>query len=143
MKYGHSKFSLEILEYCEAEQVVTKEQYYIDLLDPEVRRLTVFMPAQTNWVRKRTYLVYLQLDARQNRMVRRVDHNQMRTENWVGTDNGDGPKDLQEVGPNRSPSPPPPPPERSGGGGGGMKRMPTLQPASSPFQTHSTRRKYL
>ena len=35
LKYGHSKFSLEIIEYCEAEEVVTKEQYYIDLLDPE------------------------------------------------------------------------------------------------------------
>ena len=35
LKYGYSKFSLEILEYCEAEEVVNREQYYIDLLDPE------------------------------------------------------------------------------------------------------------
>ena len=35
LKYGYSKFSLEILEYCEAEETVNREQYYIDLLDPE------------------------------------------------------------------------------------------------------------
>jgi group I intron endonuclease len=34
-KYGHSKFSLEILEYCEPDQAILKEQKYIDLLKPE------------------------------------------------------------------------------------------------------------
>ena len=32
---GYTEFSLGILEYCEGEQVVNREQYYIDLLDPQ------------------------------------------------------------------------------------------------------------
>lgn len=35
LKNGHSKFSLDILEYCEANKVIEREQYYIDLLKPE------------------------------------------------------------------------------------------------------------
>ena len=35
LKYGYSYFILEILEYCEPENVVSREQYYIDLLKPE------------------------------------------------------------------------------------------------------------
>lgn len=34
-KYGYSNFSLEILEYCEKENVLAREQYYLDLLQPE------------------------------------------------------------------------------------------------------------
>jgi len=34
-KYGYSNFSLEILEYCEPNQAILKEQEYIDLLKPE------------------------------------------------------------------------------------------------------------
>lgn len=34
LKYGHSNFSLDILEYCK-ELVIKREQYYIDLLKPE------------------------------------------------------------------------------------------------------------
>ena len=34
-KYGFSKFSLEILEYCNIEDLLKREQYYIDLLKPE------------------------------------------------------------------------------------------------------------
>jgi group I intron endonuclease len=34
-KHGYSNFSLEILEYCEPDQTVLKEQEYIDLLKPE------------------------------------------------------------------------------------------------------------
>lgn len=34
LKYGHSKFSLEILEYCEPDKAVSKEQEYLDLLKP-------------------------------------------------------------------------------------------------------------
>jgi len=33
-KYGYSNFSLEILEYCEPDQAILKEQKYIDLLKP-------------------------------------------------------------------------------------------------------------
>lgn len=35
MKYGHSGFSLDILEYCGEGVVIEKEQYYMDLLNPE------------------------------------------------------------------------------------------------------------
>lgn len=34
LKYGHSNFSLEILEYCEPDKAVSKEQEYINLLKP-------------------------------------------------------------------------------------------------------------
>lgn len=34
-KYGHSKFRLEILEYCDSLSVIKREQYYLDLLKPE------------------------------------------------------------------------------------------------------------
>ena len=35
LKYGHSNFSFEILEYCEAEQCEAREQEYINRLKPE------------------------------------------------------------------------------------------------------------
>ena len=35
LKYGYSNFRLEILEYCEPNNVVTREQYYLDILKPE------------------------------------------------------------------------------------------------------------
>jgi group I intron endonuclease len=35
LKYGHSNFSLEILEFCEPAKAVSKEQEYINLLKPE------------------------------------------------------------------------------------------------------------
>lgn len=35
LKHGYSNFSLEILEYCEASDVVVREQFYMDLLCPE------------------------------------------------------------------------------------------------------------
>nr|AMX22307.1 GIY-YIG endonuclease [Cryphonectria parasitica] len=35
LKYGHSNFQLEILEYCTKEEVIEREQYFIDLLKPE------------------------------------------------------------------------------------------------------------
>jgi group I intron endonuclease len=34
LKYGYSGFQLEILEYCEPRYAITREQYYIDLLQP-------------------------------------------------------------------------------------------------------------
>lgn len=33
--YGHDKFSLEIVEYCNKEFLIDREQYYIDILKPE------------------------------------------------------------------------------------------------------------
>jgi group I intron endonuclease len=43
LKNGHSKFSIEILEYCEKEKAVilSKEQFYLDLLKPEYNILQV------------------------------------------------------------------------------------------------------
>jgi group I intron endonuclease len=35
LKYGHSNFSLDILEYCECSILIQREQYYIDLLKPK------------------------------------------------------------------------------------------------------------
>ena len=35
LKYGYSKFSLEILEYCNKEYIINLEQYSIDLLKSE------------------------------------------------------------------------------------------------------------
>lgn len=35
LKYGYSNFNLEILEYCEPSEVVSREQHYLDLLQPE------------------------------------------------------------------------------------------------------------
>jgi len=35
LKYGHSIFTLEILEYCPISKLVEREQYYLDLLKPE------------------------------------------------------------------------------------------------------------
>jgi len=35
LKYGHSNFKLEIIEYCEPLNVIAREQFYLDLLQPE------------------------------------------------------------------------------------------------------------
>jgi group I intron endonuclease len=35
LKYGYSNFKLEILEYCDPKNVVQREQYYLDLFQPE------------------------------------------------------------------------------------------------------------
>lgn len=35
LKNGHSNFKLEIIEYCELSVLIEREQYYIDLLNPE------------------------------------------------------------------------------------------------------------
>lgn len=35
LKYGHSNFSLDIIEYCESSILMKREQYYINLLKPE------------------------------------------------------------------------------------------------------------
>ena len=42
LKYGYSRFRLDILEYCiAANQLIEREQYYIDLLKPEYNILLV------------------------------------------------------------------------------------------------------
>lgn len=35
LKYGYSKFRLEILEYCDSDKCLEREQYYLDSLNPE------------------------------------------------------------------------------------------------------------
>lgn len=39
LKYGHSNFSLEILEYCDKSKVLSREQYYLDNLKPKYNML--------------------------------------------------------------------------------------------------------
>lgn len=35
LKYGYSKFSLEILEYCDSDKHLERDQYYLDSIKPE------------------------------------------------------------------------------------------------------------
>jgi len=35
LKHGYSNFNIEILEYCDSKDLIKREQYYIDLLNPE------------------------------------------------------------------------------------------------------------
>lgn len=35
LKYEHNNFTLEILEYCSKNILIEREQYYLDLLNPE------------------------------------------------------------------------------------------------------------
>jgi len=39
LKHGYSHFKLEILEYCTVEGIRAREQYYLDLLNPEYNLL--------------------------------------------------------------------------------------------------------
>ncbi len=41
LKYGYSNFSLDILEYCSPDLLLIKEQYYIDILNPEYNILKI------------------------------------------------------------------------------------------------------
>jgi len=41
LKHGHSKFTLEILEYCDIDCTIAREQYYIDILNPTYNILRV------------------------------------------------------------------------------------------------------
>ena len=41
LKYGYSNFRLEILEYCDSYEAVSREQYYFDLLKPEYNILKI------------------------------------------------------------------------------------------------------
>lgn len=41
LKYGYKNFSLYILEYCESNVLIKKEQYYIDLLKPDYNILKI------------------------------------------------------------------------------------------------------
>jgi len=39
LKYGYSAFSLYILEYCNKEDLISREQYFLDLYKPEYNTL--------------------------------------------------------------------------------------------------------
>jgi group I intron endonuclease len=39
--YGYSKFSINILEYCDSTETIIREQYYIDLFSPEYNILKI------------------------------------------------------------------------------------------------------
>jgi excinuclease UvrABC nuclease subunit len=41
IKYGYSNFSLSILEYCDKSDLVTREQFYLDKLNPEYNILKI------------------------------------------------------------------------------------------------------
>jgi len=41
LKYGYSKFKLEILEYCSAKDLAIREQYYMDKFSPEYNVLKI------------------------------------------------------------------------------------------------------
>lgn len=41
LKYGHSNFTLVIIEYCEPENAISREQYYIDHLKPDYNLLKI------------------------------------------------------------------------------------------------------
>lgn len=41
LKHGYSNFRLEILEFCEPKNVIEREQYYLDLLNPSYNILRV------------------------------------------------------------------------------------------------------
>lgn len=41
IKYGHSNFSLSILEYCDISELISRENYYINLIKPEYNILQV------------------------------------------------------------------------------------------------------
>ena len=41
VKYGLKNFKVEILEYCAAENAISREQYYLDLLKPKYNILTI------------------------------------------------------------------------------------------------------
>jgi len=41
LKHGYDNFSLDILEYCEVDILIEREQYYIDILYPKYNILKV------------------------------------------------------------------------------------------------------
>jgi hypothetical protein len=51
LRDGHSKFTLEILEYCELSETLLRGQYYLDLLKPEYN---ILLTAVSPFGRKHT-----------------------------------------------------------------------------------------
>jgi len=44
LKHGYSNFQLEILEYCDPENAISREQYYMDLLKPVACVIILTLP---------------------------------------------------------------------------------------------------
>lgn len=61
IKYGYSNFSLDIMEYCEPNVLISKEQYYIDILKPEYNILKI---AGSNLGFKHTELAKTKMSAK-------------------------------------------------------------------------------
>lgn len=56
LKYGYKNFSLDILEYCEKDNVLIREQYYIDLLKPKYNICNKAGSSLGRVIREETYL---------------------------------------------------------------------------------------
>jgi group I intron endonuclease len=41
LKHGYLNFSLDILEYCEPDVLISREQYYIDIFNPKYNILKI------------------------------------------------------------------------------------------------------
>lgn len=41
LKHGYNAFTLNILEYCEKEELIIREQYYLDKLNPSYNLLKI------------------------------------------------------------------------------------------------------
>lgn len=54
LKYGYNNFSLKILEYCELTSLTKREQYYLNLLDPEYNILKTAYSRTGRKVSKKT-----------------------------------------------------------------------------------------
>ena len=52
IKYNYSSFRLEILEYCEEENIVDRENYYIELLNPSynIVKKSYTLPSRLGYV---------------------------------------------------------------------------------------------
>lgn len=70
LKYGYSKFRLEILEYCDRSDLIKREQHYIDILKPKYNILKLagsslgYKHDELALVKVRTHLKKLNLEKR-------------------------------------------------------------------------------
>jgi group I intron endonuclease len=55
LRHGHTKFSLDILEYCDSNTRYKREQYYINLLKPEYN---ILKRVRSNFRRKISKKIY-------------------------------------------------------------------------------------
>lgn len=53
-KYGEDNFLFEVIEYCKQDELVLREQYYLDLLKPEYNKRTLAQINQNLEVTKQT-----------------------------------------------------------------------------------------